>query len=77
MFLAESHAAKLRSCGLAPETIAWAGLHLGSEAEVRDILGYGVGTGLVIPYDERYARVRIASFLNYQAKNEERSKHSF
>lgn len=59
MFLNDVHAAKLRSCGLTAETIARAGLHSGSEAEVREVLGYGVGTGLVIPFDATYARVRI------------------
>src|SRR5262249_3070738 len=34
--------------------------HSGSEAEVREILGYGgAGAGLVIPYSDDFARVRI------------------
>lgn len=60
MTLLEPHRAKLAACGLTPETWMRAGLHSGSEAEVREILGYGgAGTALVIPYDEHYARVRI------------------
>jgi hypothetical protein len=58
--LLEPHRAKLLACGLTPETWQRAQLHSGSAAEVREVLGYGVqGGGLVIPYSERYARVRI------------------
>ncbi len=60
MTLLPHHRAKLEACGLTPETWSRARLHSGSVQEVRDILGYGgAGTGLVIPYDEHYARVRI------------------
>src|SRR5262249_13985218 len=60
MTLLEPHRKKLTACGLAPETWSRARLHSGSEAEVKDVLGYGgAGTGLVIPYTDTYARVRI------------------
>jgi hypothetical protein len=60
MTLLEPHRKKLLACGLTPETWGRAGLHSGSEAEVKDVLGYGgAGTGLVIPYTDVYARVRI------------------
>jgi LmbE family N-acetylglucosaminyl deacetylase len=60
MTLFEHHRQKLLSCGLTSETWSRARLHSGSVDEVREILGYGgAGTGLVIPYDERYSRVRI------------------
>ena len=60
MMLLEAHRQKLLACGLRPETWSRAQLHSGRPAEVRDILGYGVqGGGLIIPYDEGYARVRI------------------
>src|SRR6266436_7531826 len=58
--LLEPHRQKLLSCGLKPGAWARARLHSGSPDEVREVLGYGVqGGGLVIPYDEAYARVRI------------------
>jgi len=58
--LLEHHRAKLQSCGLTPETWSRAQLHSGSVDEVKDVLGYGgVGTGLLIPYDDTYSRVRI------------------
>ena len=60
MTLLEPHRQKLLACGLTPETSGRARLHSGSPAEVREALGYGVqGGGLVIPYDDGYARVRI------------------
>jgi hypothetical protein len=60
MFLSEPHRRKLYDCGLTDETISLAGLHTGSPAEIKDLLGYGTGgTGLVIPYAADYARVRI------------------
>jgi hypothetical protein len=60
MTLLEPHRQKLLSCGITPETWSRARLHSGSVDEVREILGYGgAGTGLVIPYDDSYARVRI------------------
>ena len=57
--LVESHRWKLTACGLNADTVMAAGLHSGSEAEVRGVLGYGVGTGLIIPYEADYARVRL------------------
>jgi replicative DNA helicase len=58
--LLDHHRAKLVACGLALETWSRARLHSGSVDEVRELLGYGgAGTGLVIPYDDHYARVRI------------------
>jgi KaiC/GvpD/RAD55 family RecA-like ATPase len=60
MTLLEPHRQKLHACGLSTETSSRARLHSGSPAEVRELLGYGVqGGGLVIPYDDGYARVRI------------------
>lgn len=60
MTLLEPHRQKLLACGLTLETWSGARLHSGSADEVRDTLGYGVqGGGLIIPYDESYARVRI------------------
>ena len=58
--LVDPHRHKLQGCGLTLETWQRAGLHSGSEAEVKDVLGYGgAGPGLVIPYTDDYARVRI------------------
>src|SRR5215813_1826394 len=60
MTLLDPHRQKLVACGLTLETWSRAQLHSGSANEVKDILGYGIGGGgLVIPYDETYARVRI------------------
>jgi hypothetical protein len=60
MVLSEPHRRKLSDCGLTDETTARARLYTGSPAEVKDLLGYGTGgTGLVIPYRDDYARVRI------------------
>ncbi len=60
MTLLEPHRQVLLDRGLTPKSWLHAGMHSGSEAEVREILGYGgAGTGLVIPYAEDYARVRI------------------
>ena len=60
MTLLDLHRKKLVACGLRPETWQPARLHSGSADEVREILGYGgAGTGLIIPYDENYSRVRI------------------
>src|SRR5262245_60905948 len=60
MTLLEPHRQKLLACGLTLETWSRARIHSGSPDEVRDTLGYGVqGGGLIIPYDESYARVRI------------------
>ena len=58
--LLDPHRQKLQACGISTETARRAQLHSGSAAEVRELLGYGVqGGGLVIPYDDTYARVRI------------------
>lgn len=64
--LVESHWDDLERSGLTTDTILKASLHSGSADEVRDILGYGTGTGLVIPYTVAlngsgppFARVRI------------------
>ena len=58
--LSEPHRKKLENCGLSADTIAKAKLHTGSVDEVKEVLGYGTGgTGLVIPYGETFARVRI------------------
>jgi KaiC/GvpD/RAD55 family RecA-like ATPase len=60
MTLVDSHRQKLLACGLTSDTCSRAQLHSGSPNEVRELLGYGVqGGGLVIPYDEHYARVRL------------------
>jgi hypothetical protein len=62
--LAEGHRADLRASGLSDETIAQAGLYSAPERQVRDLLGYGAGPGLVIPYpslngNPPYARVKL------------------
>jgi KaiC/GvpD/RAD55 family RecA-like ATPase len=59
MVLVPGHRDKLVACGLSAETWQRAQLHSGTEAEVRNVLGWGVGPGLVIPYAADYARVRI------------------
>jgi RecA/RadA recombinase len=60
MTLLDHHRRKLVECGLLADTWTRARLHSGSDNEVKEILGYGgAGSGLVIPYDESYARVRI------------------
>ena len=44
------HLAELRRSGLSEETILRAGFFSAPEAQVREILGYGCGAGMVIPY---------------------------
>ena len=60
MVLTDAHREKLEACGLcgrrrgcAPKSTP------GLKPRYARILGYGVGTGLVIPYSDDYARVRI------------------
>src|SRR5438128_496017 len=61
----EPHMRDLMASGLSSETIARAGLYSAPERQVRDILGYGAGPGLVFPYREingthgHYARVKL------------------
>jgi hypothetical protein len=58
--LLEPHRKKLLACGLTLETWSKARLHSGSRQECKEILGWGTdGGGLVIPYDEHYARIRL------------------
>jgi len=64
MRLAPGHVDELRRSGLSDDAIARAGLYSATEAGVRDLLGYGAGPGLVIPYPELngsgpYARVKL------------------
>src|SRR5262249_51762667 len=61
----DAHRAELRASGLTDETIARAGLYSAPERQVRDLLGYGAGPGLVFPYPAlngsagEYARVKL------------------
>ena len=48
--LVDAHWADLQRSGLAMETVLAAGIHSGSADEVREILGFGSGAGMVIPY---------------------------
>jgi hypothetical protein len=58
--LLDPHRKKLNECGLTVETWTRAQLHSGSRQECREILGWGTdGAGLVLPYDEHYARIRL------------------
>jgi putative DNA primase/helicase len=62
--LAPSHIDELRRSGLTDETIKRAGLYAATEPGVRDLLGFGAGSGLVFPYPELngsgpYARVKL------------------
>src|SRR2546428_12805703 len=64
--LVESHVRDLVASGLSTETILEAGLYSAPERQVRDVLGFGAGAGMVIPYDDPatgvrngYARVRL------------------
>jgi hypothetical protein len=50
MTLALSHREDLHRSGLDDEVIARAGIYSAPERQVRDILGYGAGAGMVIPY---------------------------
>lgn len=62
----ESHAHELAASGLTTATILDNGLYSASAAECSALLGYGVGPGLVFPYDRAgvngtptYARVKL------------------
>jgi len=65
--LTESHARELgEGSGLTPETILASGIYSANGAEASALLGYGVGPGLVLPYDRAgengtptYARVKL------------------
>jgi hypothetical protein len=66
LVITDSHRADLEGSGLTDETISLAGLYSAPERQVRDILGYGAGAGLVIPYPDPktgvlngYARVKL------------------
>src|SRR6266508_2465924 len=66
MMLANGHLRDLRASGLHDDTIAAAGLYSAPERQVRDLLGYGAGPGLVFPYPGLngsgagpYARVKL------------------
>ena len=64
MTLVASHLEDLRRSGLSDETIARAGIYSAPERQVRDVLGFGAGPGMVIPYPgangpRTYARVRL------------------
>jgi hypothetical protein len=60
MTLVQSHLEDLKRSGLSDETIARAGIYSAPERQVRDLLGYGVGPGMVIPYPSPSdARVRL------------------
>jgi AAA domain-containing protein/uncharacterized protein DUF3854 len=66
MTLALSHREDLHRSGLDDEVIARAGIYSAPERQVRDILGYGAGAGMVIPYADAatgvlngYARVKL------------------
>lgn len=59
MDLRPEHLAGLRQRGLSDETIRAAGIYSGDATEVKAILGFGCGSGLVIPYDDTYKRVRL------------------
>lgn len=59
MALRPEHVAELRKRGLSDDTIAAAGLYSANAAEVKAILGFSCGSGLVIPYEETYKRVRL------------------
>ncbi len=48
--LQERHLADLRSSGLSDETISSSRIESATEAAVRELLGFGVGPGMVIPY---------------------------
>jgi hypothetical protein len=57
MTLVASHLEDLRRSGLSDETIARAGIYSASERQVRDVLGFGAGPGMVIPYLDRGAAI--------------------
>jgi Protein of unknown function (DUF3987)/Domain of unknown function (DUF3854) len=49
-FLADGHRRDLEASGLSPETIRRSGIYSAPEREVRALLGFGAGSGMVIPY---------------------------
>lgn len=64
--LVESHVRDLTASGLSTETILEAEMYSAPERQVRDVLGYGAGPGMVIPYRDvatgvsnGYARVKL------------------
>lgn len=64
MTLVGSHLEDLQRSGLSMETIQRAGLYSAPERQVRDVLGYGAGPGLVFPYASlngsgAYCRVKL------------------
>ena len=59
--LTSHHAENLRESGLSDETVRAAGLFSADEHQVKTILGTGYGSGLMIPYDASYSRLRLDS----------------
>jgi hypothetical protein len=65
MTVLAGHLRELRASGLSDETIRLASLYSAPERQTRDLLGYGAGAGLVIPYPNLsggasvYARVKL------------------
>lgn len=63
--LSEGHTRDLAASGLTSETICEAGIYSAPERQVRDVLGYGAGPGMVFPYRalngtlSTYARVKL------------------
>jgi hypothetical protein len=58
------HREDLRRSGLSDETIARSGIYSAPAQQVKDLLGYGVGAGMVFPYPssngaKAYVRVRL------------------
>jgi len=53
------HLADLRRSGLSDDTILRSGIFSAPEAQVREILGYGCGSGMVIPYYDPFNSGRI------------------
>ena len=77
MTLVDAHRAELRASGLTDETIARASVFSAPERQVRDILGYGAGAGLVFPNhspngSRDYARVKLAMRLGSNNERGER-----
>ena len=52
MTLAPGHRSELHASGLSDDTIARAGCYSATDPGVRDLLGFGAGSGLVFPYPE-------------------------
>ncbi len=53
------HIADLRSSGLSEETIQASGCYSATEATVRELLGFGVGPGLVFPFPNTEIRAGV------------------